>query len=56
MALTSASVSGPFLYLFDNKNGIFSQVFVPHILIFRKLHLLLLSKMKVQAEDGAKNY
>ena len=34
----------------------FSQVFVPHILIFRKLHLLLLSKMEVQAENGAKNH
>lgn len=33
----------------------FSQVFVPHILIFKKLHLLLLSKMEVQAENGAKN-
>ena len=34
----------------------FSQVFVPHILIFKKLHLLLLSKMEVQAENGAKNH
>lgn len=34
----------------------FSQVFVPHILIFKKLHLLLLSKMEVQAENGTKNY
>ena len=34
----------------------FSQVFVPHILIFRELHLLLLSKMEVQAENGAKNH
>ena len=34
----------------------FSQVFVAHILIFRKLHLLLLSKMEVQAENGAKNH
>lgn len=33
----------------------FSQVSVPHILIFKKLHLLLLSKMEVQAENGAKN-
>jgi hypothetical protein len=34
----------------------FSQVFVPQILIFNKLHLLLLSKMEVQAENGAKNH
>ena len=34
----------------------FSQVFVPHILIFKKLHSLLLSKMEVQAENGAKNH
>ena len=34
----------------------FSQVFVPRVLIFRKLHLLLLSKMEVQAENGAKNH
>ena len=35
----------------------FSQVvFVPHILIFKKLHLLLLSKMEVQAENGSKNH
>ena len=34
----------------------FSQVFVPHILIFKKLHLLLLSNMEVQAENGAKNH
>ena len=38
------------------KNRLFSQVFVPHILIFKKLHLLLLSKMEVQAENGAKNH
>ena len=25
MALTSASVSGPFLYLLDDKNGIFHK-------------------------------
>ena len=56
MALTSASVSGPFLYLFVVKKWHFSQVFVPHILIFRKLHLLLFSKMEVQAENGAKNH
>ena len=34
----------------------FSQVFVLHILIFNKLHLLLLSKMEVQAENDAKNH
>lgn len=56
MALTSASVSGPFLYLFSSTKRHFSQVFVPHILIFKKLHLLLLSKMEVQAENGAKNH
>ena len=36
------------------KNRHFSQVFVPRILIFKKLHLLLLSKMEIQAENGAK--
>lgn len=41
MALTPASVSEPFLYRnFD----------------IQKLHLLLLSKMEVQAENGTKNY
>lgn len=38
------------------KKRYFSQVFVPQILIFNKLHLLLLSKMEVQAENGAKNH
>ena len=33
------------------KKRYFSQVFVPHILIFNKLHLLLLSKMEVQAKN-----
>ena len=50
------SVSGPFLYLFPSKKRHFSQVFVPHILIFKKVHLLLLSQMEVQAENGAKNH
>ena len=40
MALIPASVSEPFLY---------------RILIYKKLHLILLSKMEVQAENGAKN-
>ena len=47
------------LYLcerFQPKKRHFSQVFVAHILIFKKLHLLLLSKMEVQAENGAKNH
>ena len=56
MALIPNSVSEPFLYLFSSKKRHFSQVFVPHILIFKKLHLLLLSKMEVQAENGAKNH
>ena len=43
------------LYLLIKKRH-FPQVFVPHILIFKKLHLLLLSKMEVQAENGAKNH
>lgn len=34
----------------------FLQLFVPRILIFKKLHLLLLPKMEVQAENGAKNH
>lgn len=38
------------------KKRYFSQVFVAHILIFKKLHLLLFSKMEVQAENGAKNH
>lgn len=41
---------------FSHQKWHFSQVFVPHILIFKKLHLLLLSKMEVQAENGAKNH
>ena len=52
MALIPNSVSEPFLYLFSSKKRHFSQVFVPHILIFKKLHLLLLSKMEVQAENA----
>ena len=38
------------------KKTAFFTSFVPHILIFKKLHLLLLSKMEVQAENGAKNH
>ena len=41
---------------FSHQKRHFSQVFVPNILIFKKLHLLLLSKMEVQAENGAKNH
>ena len=41
---------------FGGEKRHFSQVFVPHILIFKKLRLLLLSKMEVQAENGAKNH
>ena len=52
----SPSVSGLFFVPFLIKKRHFSQVFVPHILIFKKLHLLLLSKMEVQAENGAKNH
>ena len=48
MDLITTSVSEPFLYLFSSKNA--------NILIFKKLHLLLLSKMEVQAENGAKNH
>lgn len=50
------SGSEPFFVPFLIKKRHFSQVFVPHILIFKKLHLLLLSKMEVQAENGAKNH
>lgn len=42
--------------VFFIKKRHFLQVFVSHILIFRKLHLLLLSKMEVQAENGVKNH
>ncbi len=34
----------------------FQSYFYTAILIFKKLHLLLLSKMEVQAENGTKNY
>lgn len=56
MALTSASVSEPFLYLFSSKNAVFHKFFAHNILIFKKLHLLLFPKMEVQAENGAKNH
>ena len=49
-------VSEPFLYLFDAKNAIFFKVFVPRILIFKKLHLILHSKMEVQGEKGVENH
>ena len=50
--LTQSSVINFVPFLIKKRH--FSQVFVQHILIFKKLHLLLLSKMKVQAENGAK--
>ena len=34
----------------------FQSYFYTAILIFKKLHLLLLSKMEVHAENGTKNY
>ena len=42
--------------LFRGEKCDFLQVFVPRVLIFKKLHLLLLSKMEVQAENDAKNH
>ncbi len=56
MDLITTSVPKPFLYLFSSKNVILHKSFVPHILIFKKLHLLLLSKREEQAENGAKNH
>ena len=50
VALGFRAIFVPFLI----KKRHFSQVFVPHILIFKKLHLLLLPKMEVQAENGLK--
>ena len=55
-ALTPTSVSEPFLYLFGVKNAIFLQVFVPRVLIFKKLHLLLHSKMEVQGKKCVENH
>ena len=54
MALIPNSVSEPFFVPFLIKKRHFLQVFVQNILIFKKLHLLLLSKMEVQAENSAK--
>ena len=34
----------------------FLQVFVPRVLIFKKLHLLLHSKMEVQGEKRVENH
>lgn len=34
----------------------FLQVFVPRVLIFKKLHLLLHSKMEVQGKNGVENH
>ena len=34
----------------------FLQVFVPRVLIFKKLHLLLHSKMEVQSEKCVENH
>ena len=54
MVLIPTSVPRAIFVPFLIKNRHFSQVFVPHILIFKKLHLLF--KMDVQAENGAKNH
>ena len=54
MALTSTSVSEPFLYLFGVKKCDFLQVFVPRVLIFKKLHLLLNSKWRYKAKSALK--
>ena len=51
MTLGFRAIFVPFLI----KKRHFSQVFVPHILIFNKLHLLLLSKMDVQTDNDANN-
>ena len=48
MVLIPTSVPRAIFVPFLIKNRHFSQVFVPHILIFKKLHLLF--KMEVQAE------
>ena len=38
------------------KTPFFTSFFIQNILIFKKLNLFLLSKMEVQAENGAKNH
>ena len=51
-ALIPNSVSGPFYTFFSSKNGIFHKLLA--ILIYKKLHLILLFKMEVQTENGDK--
>ena len=41
---------------FWGKKCDFLQVFVPRVLIFKKLHLLLHSKMEVQGEKRVENH
>lgn len=41
---------------FQGEKCVFLQVFVPRVLIFKKLHLLLHSKMEVQGKNGVKNH
>ena len=41
---------------FRGKKCDFLQVFVPRVLIFKKLHLLLHSKMEVQGKNGVENH
>ena len=41
---------------FRGKKCVFLQVFVPRVLIFKKLHLLLRSKMEVQGEKRVENH
>ena len=41
---------------FGGKKCDFLQVFVPRVLIFKKLHLLLHSKMEVQGEKCVENH
>ena len=41
---------------FWGENCDFLQVFVPRVLIFKKLHLLLHSKMEVQGKNGVENH
>ena len=41
---------------FRGENCDFLQVFVSRVLIFKKLHLLLHSKMEVQGKNGVENH
>ncbi len=56
MALIPTAVSEPFLYLFGVKNAIFCKFLYLGFLIFKKLHLLLHSKMEVQGEKCVENH